>query len=86
MKVGPCPKCGADRPRQEYGGDFCPACETYTEEWSRLGYRVEWSEREPRAYEVYRAGAVSTDNDCLARLPTVQAVAEWIRGRVDRWS
>jgi len=53
--------------------------ESYEKAWLRLGFRVEWSERQPRAYEVYRAGAVSTDAKCLVRLRTVGEVDAWIR-------
>ena len=46
--------------------------------WKSCGYRVEWSEREPRAYEVRKMGCLPSDNDCLARLPNVQEVTKWI--------
>jgi hypothetical protein len=55
-----------------------PGEETHEERWLALGYRVEWSEREPRSYEVRRVGCCPRDNDCLARLPTVHAVDAWI--------
>lgn len=53
--------------------------ESYEEQWLRMGYRVEWSEREPRAYEVRPVGCTPRDNDYLARLRTVREVDEWIR-------
>ena len=46
--------------------------------WLRLGFRVEWSEGEPGAYEIRNLGCLSSDNDCLARLRTGQEVDEYI--------
>ena len=68
-----------DKTQLELLAGTAPTGESYEEEWLRLGYRVEWSEREPRAYEVRKVGCCPSDNDCLARLPTVQAVAEWVQ-------
>lgn len=51
---------------------------SYQDKWLMLGFRVEWSERQPRAYEIRRVGCCLGDNDCLARLPTVQEVDAWI--------
>lgn len=59
-----------------------PRNESYEQKWIRLGFRVEWSGTPPRAYEIRRVGCVPSDNDCLARLPTVQDVDAWIAERV----
>jgi hypothetical protein len=55
-----------------------PGEETHEERWDALGYRVEWSEREPRAYEIRTVGCCPHDNDCLARLSTIADVDAWI--------
>lgn len=54
---------------------------SYEEEWLDLGYRVGWSDREPRAYEIWRAGCLPSDSECLVRLRTVQEVDAWVKAQ-----
>jgi hypothetical protein len=51
--------------------------ETFQEKWRRMGLEVEFSDTEPRVYEVREIHDGKIETIPIVRLPTVQDVDRW---------